>query len=171
MDRTLKVLSLILLVLIALGGFFTYTLVSAVRSGGLITVDVHPKDASPSFRVPVPAAFINAFADAATFHDVDCDGELEAWRPALQAAMDEFHRYPDMTFLEIEDYDDHVRVRKVAGKLVVDIDSRDARVRVAVPPRTVRKFMNAMTSVHVERDRERHDHWSIRVEGDEELDI
>jgi hypothetical protein len=168
MDRTLKVLVIILVVLVALGGFFTYTVYSSVRSAGVITVNVHPKDARPSFTVPVPAAFINAFADAATVHGIECDGELEAWRPAINAAMEEFDRYPDMTFLEIDDYDDHVEVRKAGGKMIIDVDADEAVVQVSIPPRTVRKFVNAMTSVHIDRD----DDWDVEVMVDDErLDI
>lgn len=166
MDRTIKTLLVILFVLLGLGGFFAYTLVSAVQRAGSIHVAVHPKSGGPSFVLPVPAAFINAFADAATIKNVDCDGELEAWRPALRAAIDDFDRYPDMTFIEVDHEDESIRVRKVAGQLVIDVDSDDAFVNVSVPPATVRKFIDAMTSVHVDRDRD----WSVEVSGGE-MDI
>lgn len=167
MDRTLRVLVVILVVLVALGGFFTYTVFSAVRSAGSIHVKVHPKTGGPSFSLPVPAAFVNAAADMATMKNFECDGELEAWRPAIQAAMQEFEKYPDMTFVEVDSYDDYIRISKVANRLVVDVDSDEATVRVSVPPQTVRKFVNAMTSVHVERDRD----WNVEVTTNDELDI
>jgi hypothetical protein len=51
--------------------------------------------------------------------------------PILRAALKELKKYPDADFVEVQADDQHVQVRTVNGKLVIDVtgDGEDVHVR------------------------------------------
>lgn len=172
MTVVIRVLAGMLVVLLGLLGFLTYSIYSATRSAGFIYVEVDPKGFQPPMYVPFPAIFVNGIADAVSFDGIDChDCELREWRPAVRAALQEFERYPDIVLVDVHNRDDHVRVRKAGRQLIVEVDNHEVDVRIAIPHTTVRKLANALTSatdvnVH-EHDCDGHDHdW-----GDGSLDV
>ena len=59
--------------------------------------------------------------------------ELRRWLPAMEAALAELERTPDATLVEVEEKRKTVHVRVKSGGLVIDVDSPDEAVHVAVP--------------------------------------
>ncbi len=59
--------------------------------------------------------------------------------PAIQAAAAELERLPDFVLVEVQERDQHVKVQKIGGNLVVDVDSPRENVHVSVPLRAARK--------------------------------
>lgn len=51
----------------------------------------------------------------------DPSGQLRRHMPEIQAALDGLRHAPDMTFVEVTDPRDHVRVSKRGGSIVVDV--------------------------------------------------
>ena len=57
--------------------------------------------------------------------------------PILHAIVKELRKYPDADFVEVKDYDQHVRVRTREGKLQIDVDAPDEKVHVLCPLSTI----------------------------------
>jgi hypothetical protein len=57
--------------------------------------------------------------------------------PILHAVVKELKKYPDTEFFQIDDNDQHVRVRTHGGKLQIDVDSPDQKVHVLCPLSTI----------------------------------
>src|SRR6266851_570422 len=50
---------------------------------------------------------------------------------------EELKKYPDADFVEIVDFNEHVRVRTHDGKLQIDVDAPDEKVHVLCPLSTI----------------------------------
>ena len=57
--------------------------------------------------------------------------------PILHAVVKELKKYPDAEFVQIDDSDQHVRVRMHGGKLQIDVDAPDQKVHVLCPLSTI----------------------------------
>ena len=57
--------------------------------------------------------------------------------PILHAVVKELKKYPDSEFVQIDDNDQHVRVRMHGGKLQIDVDAPDQKVHVLCPLSTI----------------------------------
>jgi hypothetical protein len=57
--------------------------------------------------------------------------------PILHAVVRELKKYPNANFVEVIDHDQHVRVRTLHGKLQIDVDGSDEKVRVLCPLSTI----------------------------------
>jgi len=57
----------------------------------------------------------------------------EEWAPLARIAAHELSRYPNTTFVEVEDGEQHVKVSTVGSKIQVDVDGPDENIHVAVP--------------------------------------
>jgi hypothetical protein len=53
--------------------------------------------------------------------------------PILHAFVKELKKYPDAEFVQIDDNDQHVRMRTHQGKLQIDVDTPDQKVHVLCP--------------------------------------
>lgn len=58
--------------------------------------------------------------------------------PVVQTLTKEMSNYPNTTFVEVEDGDQHVKISTVGRKIRIDVDTPDEKVHVAVPLSTVR---------------------------------
>jgi hypothetical protein len=57
--------------------------------------------------------------------------------PILHAFVKELEKYPDADFVEIDDNNQHVRMRTHGGKLQIDVDAPDEKVHVLCPLSTI----------------------------------
>jgi hypothetical protein len=57
--------------------------------------------------------------------------------PLVQIVTSELRRYPNTTFVDVRDGNDHVRFSTVGSKLQVDVVNSEENVHVAVPLNTV----------------------------------
>jgi hypothetical protein len=57
--------------------------------------------------------------------------------PILRALFKELKKYPDADFVEVDDRDQHVRVRTHEGKLQIDVDAPDEKVHILCPLSTI----------------------------------
>jgi len=83
--------------------------------------------------------------------DDDCDDRhwqeqkaIEEWMPVLRVVTEELDRYPDVTFVEVDDGYDHVRVYKRDGALHVDVHSPREEVEIVIPAKTVRLALETL---------------------------
>ncbi len=83
-------------------------------------------------RIAIAAVPASVLGDA--LHELD---ELNQWMPAARAGWTELAEAPDFVLVEVHGRDESVVVQKQGRRLVVHVDSPDARVDVAVPLGTV----------------------------------
>ena len=57
--------------------------------------------------------------------------------PILHALVKELKKYPDAEFVQVDDGDQHVRMRTIGGRLQIDVDAPDQKVHVLCPLSTI----------------------------------
>jgi hypothetical protein len=106
---------------------------------GVIRVDVDEfRDGGSHVHLWVPAAAVPM-----AMHFVPKDKMREAsahaneFLPVVQALTSELRKYPNTTFVEVVDGDDHVKVLSTGSKIQIDVDTPEEKVHVAVPLATI----------------------------------
>lgn len=106
---------------------------------GTIRVDVDEhRDGGSHVHVWAPAAVVPM-----ALHFVPDDKLREAaqhaneFAPLIKIAVKELRRYPNTTFVEVDDGDEHVKVATVGSKIQVDVEGPEENVHVAVPLSTI----------------------------------
>lgn len=147
--KVLLVLGLLYAVFVATAAYAFYAI---VLRPGAIYVNVREGGHHGSrVNVRVPASFANAGIRLAGFaarhgdwscvhhdeHLAFAHSEADEWRPFVRAVADELDRMPDATLVEIDSWDDRVRILKRNGGLVIEVQGGRDHVRVTVPPSTV----------------------------------
>jgi len=122
------------------------TTVLAVGAGAVYVyrdgmIDVHVQEKEPggtAIHVMVPTVFVRVvLAFVPLSPDMRPGPEVRPWWPVVEAASSAIAGAPDGVFVQVDGPDEHVRIAKEDGRLVVDVDDTDARVRVSVPVRAV----------------------------------
>jgi hypothetical protein len=106
---------------------------------GVIRVDVDEHHEGGSHvHVWVPAAAVPmAMHFVPKEHLREASSKASEYMPLVKIVTAELRRYPDTTFVEVQDGKDHVRVATAGGKLQIDVVSDEENVHVAVPLSTV----------------------------------
>ena len=134
--RFLKNVLLVMFGAVLLVGFIAY-------SEGAVMVDV--RDKAPDCRhighhiwLPVPALAVSEALRFVPDRDLqNAMRQARPWLPAIRVAATELGKTPDGVLVEVRDRDDHVSIRKQGGYLLVDVDSREDTVHLAIPLGTV----------------------------------
>ena len=63
----------------------------------------------------------------------DATNHCNEWAPLARIAAKELRKYPNTTFVEVQDGDDHVKVSTVGTRIQVDVTNREENVHVTVP--------------------------------------
>ncbi len=121
--------------------------------GGVATVQLHDRSEGIRLFLPVPMAVVSATAATAGFlspmHadeliEIDGDLDLEEWEPFVDALFAGLEECPDVTFVEVEEHGDHVRVAKRGGKIRIEVRDPDISLNVSLPIRPVRRTVAAL---------------------------
>lgn len=106
---------------------------------GVIRVDVDEhRDGGSHVHFWVPAAAVPmAMHFVPREHLRKAASHASEFMPLVQIVTKELRRYPDTTFVDVEEGDDHVRVSTVGTKLQIDVVNPKENVHVAVPLTTV----------------------------------
>lgn len=113
-----------------------------VSSAGVVSVDVRergPRGDDISLRIPVwlIEPVMNLVPGAI---DLRGGADSENWLPLAEAALKEVEKCPDAVFVSVDGPDETVRIEKVRGRLIINVDDQDDHVRVAVPVTLARKM-------------------------------
>ena len=106
---------------------------------GVITVNVREKKVDGDhirFFVPATVASFGAGL-VPERHLRHATRHAEQYLPAVRIGFQELAKCPDTVLVEVQDRDEHVRIEKRGGRLLVDVDSRTEEVHVGVPIQTV----------------------------------
>jgi hypothetical protein len=106
---------------------------------GVIRIDVDEYHSGGSHvHLWVPAAAVPMAMHFVPSKQMRCASEqAREALPILHAIVKELKKYPDTEFVELDDNDQHVRVRTHGDKLQVDIDAPDHKVHVLCPLSTI----------------------------------
>jgi len=121
--------------------------------GGVATVQLHERSEGIRLFLPVPMAVVSATAATAGFlspvHagdlvEIDGDFDLGEWEPFVDAIFEGLEDCPDVTFVEVLDHGEHVRVAKQGGKIRIEVRDPDISLNVAVPIRPIRRIVSSL---------------------------
>ena len=127
---------MVLLAKAALGLGGTLVLAGAyTMREGVIRIDVDEyRSGGSHVHMWVPAAAIPmAMHFVPSNHMRHASEQAREALPILHAFVKELKKYPDAEFVEIDDNDQHIRMRTHQGKLQIDVDAPDQKVHVLCP--------------------------------------
>ena len=117
---------------------------AVVYGAGTVSVEVQPGDGS-QLSLGVPAALVYvAVALAPDELLSDFHREVQPLWPTVEAAAREMDGWPDFVLLEARSGEEHVRIAKQDGKMLIEVLSRDERVRVAIPTGAVHRVVRKL---------------------------
>ena len=77
---------------------------------------------------------------------LDMQVELGDWGPMVQELLADLDELPDVTLVEVEDGDTHVRVFKENGSIKVSVRDEEINVKVSLPMRSARRTLSKVAS-------------------------
>ena len=108
-------------------------------SEGMIVVNVVEK--APERHhvfVPAPAILVPIGMHFAPKEKLaQASREIRPYLPTIRAAIEALSDSEDMTFVEVKEPGQHVRVAKSGGSIVVDVDDEENTVHVSTPIRVM----------------------------------
>src|SRR6195256_151407 len=106
---------------------------------GVIRIDVDEfRSGGSHVHMWVPAAAVPmAMHFVPSKHMRHASQQAREALPILHAFVKELKKYPDADFVEIDDNNQHVRMRTHGGKLQIDVDAPDEKVHVLCPLSTI----------------------------------
>ncbi len=118
--------------------------VALAYSNGTVTVDVDDGQGT-DFTLPFPAGLVPM---ALRFLPDEVCRELKrevepSWE-AVKKAVDEMNRIPDAVLVRVESGQDHVRIVKQDGRIVIRMWSADQHVNVSIPLRLVASVVHQL---------------------------
>jgi hypothetical protein len=131
---------MVLLAKAALGLGGTLVLAGAyTMREGVIRVDVDEyRSGGSHVHLWVPAAAVPMAMHFIPSEHMRCASQqAREALPILHAVVKELKKYPEASFVEIVDQNEHVRIRTHAGKLQVDVEAPNEKVHVLCPLSTI----------------------------------
>lgn len=124
-------------------------LVGAVYAwGGVMTVRVD-NPGGPDLAIPVPMAVVDAALTTGEFALEDIAFDIGEYGPMLRAVLEVIEDCPDVTFVEVEDHGDHVRVAKEGRYLRVEVREHGrhgVNISVSLPTRFASRTISRLVS-------------------------
>jgi hypothetical protein len=110
-----------------------------ICSEGMISVNVETRQpekhhvfvVAPAMLVPIAMHLIPKQHLAEHAH------EIQPWLPTIRASLDALSESDDITFVEVKEPGQNVRVAKSGGSIVVDVNENDETVHVSTPIRAM----------------------------------
>lgn len=120
-----------------------------VRSIDWGTVDLHDRHEGVRVRIPFPASALTGSMSLASNHvrfDVDDDRDREMFE-AIADMADDIADAPDMKILELEENDGKITIRKVDGKIRIEVREHDGDVVITLPESSVKSVARTVKRV------------------------
>ena len=119
---------------------------ATVYDAGLIRVQVlEKKKEGNHIHVFVPGIVVPIAMKLAPDRELAKAGaKIRQHLPIIQAALEGLEECPYTVFVEVISDREHVRVEKRGGRILVDVDSENEAVSVAIPLQVVRYAVNEL---------------------------
>lgn len=123
---------------------------AALSSEGFIHVKVDEKQANGMhISLIVPAVVVPVALKAVPSHHLaHASAQLRPYLPLIDAALPALARCPDGVLVEVIDPQEHVRIAKAGGSVVVDVNDLDDEVHVAVPLRAAQSALHQIAEAN-----------------------
>jgi len=72
--------------------------------------------------------------------------EIHPYLPVIRATMESLRQADDVVFVQVEGPGEHVKVQKLGGSIIVDVDDPDATVHVTAPIRAIASTMEQLAA-------------------------
>lgn len=132
----LRNLGIVLILLLALSLSLVLTVGAAFRAGS-VGIVVRESDGT-DIALRIPAVVVHAAIVLAPSEVWDeLAAEAHGWLPVVAATHRELAKLPDCTLIEVIDDEEWVRIGKRDGRIVVEVETWDEEIRIAVPLKTV----------------------------------
>ena len=150
-----RILVIAAFTVLALTMFWGVVFGTVVMTGGVMSVSVHEGPGGNNFSLSLPMGVIEAAVTTGTLFvdgheiarfDADLSAELEEWGPVLREMLEVLDDCPDVTFVEVDDRGDRVRIFKEDGELKVEVDDSEVTVRVSIPARAASRTVGRLLS-------------------------
>ena len=119
-----------------------------ICSEGMISVNVETRQpekhhvfvVAPAMLVPIAMYFVpkERLGEQAR--------EIQPWMPTMGAALDALGESDDITFVEVKEPGQNVRVAKSGGSIVVDVNDNDETVHVSTPIRAMSRAIEELAA-------------------------
>lgn len=122
--------------------------VGLLYSDGMIVVDVVEKQPERHhIYVPAPALLVPVGMHFAPKEKLaEASREIRPWLPTIRAAVAQLRECEDIMLVEVKDHDEHVRVAKSGGSIVVDVEEEDDTVHVSTPIRALSSVIEQLAA-------------------------
>src|SRR5712691_677876 len=119
---------------LGLGGTIVLAGAYTMREG-VIRIDVDEcRSGGSHVHMWVPAAAVPMAMHLVPAHHMrHVSEQAREAMPILHAIVKELKKYPDAEFVQIDDHNQHVRIRTFRGRLQIDVDAPDEKVHVLCP--------------------------------------
>jgi hypothetical protein len=134
-------------ILIFIGAIF-WAAVIVVSATGIVYVEVEEKrPAGHQVYLPVPVALAHAALWLVPKEGLrEVTAEVAPRRDLILAAVGELADCPDGSLVEFRSSEESFRIDKRDGFLLFDMDTRDERVNVQVPIRSIRNLVSQLAT-------------------------
>jgi hypothetical protein len=117
-------------------------------SEGMISVNVETKQPekhhifvmAPAMLVPIGLYFVPKE------HLAQQSREIQPWMPTIRVALDALRDSDDVTFVDVKQTGEHVRVAKDGGSIVVDVTGENENVHVSTPIRAMSSALEELAA-------------------------
>jgi len=117
-------------------------------SEGMIQVSVVEKyPVSHHIFVMAPALLVPLGMHFAPKENLaQASAEIQPWLPTIRAALTQLRECGDFALVELYSHDQHVRVAKSGGSLVVDVKTEEESVHVSAPIRVMSSTLEELAA-------------------------
>jgi hypothetical protein len=122
--------------------------VGIVCSDGMISVNVETRQpekhhvfvVAPAMLVPIAMRFVpkDRLEQPAR--------EIQPWMPTIRASLDALSESDDITLVEVKEAGQNVRVTKIGGSIVVDVNDENETVHVSTPIRAMESAIEELAA-------------------------
>lgn len=108
-------------------------------SEGFVQVKVEQKDPEGHhINVIAPAALGPIAAHCIPARNLeDASQQIRPWLPLIDTALDALRQTDDIVLVEVTEPDRHVKVSKIGGSIVIDVNDPNETVHVSAPLRAI----------------------------------
>jgi hypothetical protein len=139
MTRPAKVLTIVVLALLAVPVGATLLLAGSLVAHGVVTVNVNEtKEGGTHLYLPVPAGLLYLGMDLLPL--LDRDGELSRarreigpWAPVAAAALESLETCPDAVLVDVEERGQTVKIVKAGRSIEIRIHDQNGDVEISLP--------------------------------------